>query len=193
MPRIDSEKFYNNALKKHGISSQGLNWNSQKNQVLRFDAIVQLLPKELHSFKIIDAGCGFGDFYLYLQNKGKKPKEYIGIDSLKTMQEIASRQTKQKILLLDITKEQIPNADYYICSGALNILTSFETQLFIQNCYNSSKYGFIFNVLHGESESQTYNYLSTKSINALAKSLGVKQWRHIDSYLQNDITLGFFK
>ena len=193
MPRIDSEKFYNSALDKHGITPQGLNWNSQKNQLLRFDAILKLLPKDLSSFKIADAGCGFGDFYLHLRSSNRTPQEYIGIDSLQKMYNIASMKTKQKIIIADITKEEIPKADYYVCSGALNILTRFETHLFIQNCYNSSKHGFIFNILHGDKESDTFNYFNTNSIKKLANDLKVNQWRQVKNYMKNDITIGFFK
>jgi len=193
MPRIDNEKFYNSALDKHGITPKGLNWNSQKNQLLRFDAILKLLPKDLSSFKIADAGCGFGDFYFHLRSANRIPQEYIGIDSLQKMYNIASMKTKQKIIIADITKEEIPKADYYVCSGALNILTRFETHLFIQNCYKASKHGFIFNILYGDKESDTFNYFNTNSIKKLANDLEVNQWRQVKNYMKNDITIGFFK
>jgi SAM-dependent methyltransferase len=193
MPRIDSEKFYNAAINKYGISPRGLNWNSKENQTLRFDAIIQLLPKELHNSSIVDAGCGFGDFYFHLKNSKKTPKEYIGIDSLTSMYTIASTRTRQNILLADITKDYLPYADYYISSGALNVLTKFETHQFIHNCYKSSKHGFIFNILYGDKVSQTYNYLNSKDIKELASNLNIKKWRQINNYMQNDITIGFFK
>jgi len=193
MPRINNEKFYTNAIKIHGQSARGLNWTSSAHQSLRFDIILKLLPHDLSNVTIADAGCGFGDFYLYLQANGKTPHKYIGIDSLKEMCELASRKTKQEILNKDICKEKLPVADYYICSGALNILTPFETIQFIQNCYRAYKKGFIFNVLHGDKESETYNYLSTQKIKNIAQELGVKVLRIEDNYLNNDITLLFLK
>ena len=193
MPRIDNQKFYANALKLHGSSAKGLNWTSSAHQSLRFDILLDLLPQDLSSFSLVDAGCGFGDFYFYLQANQKSVKSYIGVDSVKEMCEVASSQTSQKILHADICKASIPNADFYICSGALNILTPFETVQFIQNCYNSSKKGFLFNVLHGEKESQTFNYLSTQKIKEIAKELKVKQIIMKSDYLQNDITIGFFR
>ena len=192
MPRIDSEKFYTSAIEMYGATAKGVNWYSKESQYIRFDVILELLPKKLDSFRIIDAGCGFGDFYLYLQKKKRVPKEYIGIDSLVDMYSIASEQTACEILIADICKEPIPNADYYICSGAMNVLQEFETHLFIQNCYSSSKVAFIFNILHGDKESSTYNYLSTSKILSIAKELSVKEVIFKEGYLEADITVGFY-
>ena len=193
MPRINSEKFYTSAIEMHGTSAKGVNWASKENQLLRFDAILELLPKELSLYSVADAGCGFGDFYTYINKKKKNPKKYIGIDSLIDMYSIASEQTGCEILIADICKDILPKYDYYICSGALNVLTKFETHQFIQNCYNSSKLGFIFNALHGDRESETYNYLTTDDIERIAKDLNVKEVIYRDAYLKDDITIGFFR
>ena len=44
MPKINSLKFYSNAIKKHEISAKGLNLLSQENQELHFREIMQPLP-----------------------------------------------------------------------------------------------------------------------------------------------------
>jgi len=193
MPRIDSEKFYTSAIEKHGMTAKGLNWISTETQKVRFKALLSFLPRDLSSYTICDAGCGFGDLYYYMHKKNNLPKKYIGIDSHKDMYAIASTNTAQEILQMNITKEKVPSSDYYICSGALNVLTKFETYQFIQNCYKASKLGFIFNSLHGDKESETYNYLTTSNIKDIAKQLNVKDIRFKSDYLQNDISVGFFK
>ncbi len=109
------------------------------------------------------------------------------------MVELASSNTEVEILHLDICKESVPIKDYYICSGALNILTYFETHLFIQNCYNSSRKAFIFNTLYGSKESETYNYLGKDFIESIAKKLNVKKVIYKEGYLENDITVMFLK
>ncbi len=190
MPRINNYTFYTTALQAHGETPLGLNWHSQEHQQLRFRILLALLPKNLSAFSLGDAGCGFGDFYSYLQ---EKPKKYLGIDSLEAMQKIAIQKTNSQILLADITQSTLPTMDYYICSGALNILTPFETYLFIANCYKSSKKGFVFNALYGEKESQTYNYLTKKQIQDIATTLHVKKIAYKEGYLESDITVGFFK
>ena len=193
MPRIDSETFYNSAIKKHGYTPEGVCWLSAAHQQVRFETIAQLLPKKLNSYTLIDAGCGFGDFYTYLQNNAKLPQQYIGIDALQTMCNAAKQRTQQKIIQLDLTKQTPPLSDFIICSGAMNVLTPFETMQFIQNCYKASRKGFIFNILYGEDSSQTYNYLTKQRLVSIAKELYVSEVRFEEDYLQSDITVGFYK
>ena len=193
MPRINSEKFYTSAIEVHGTTAKGVNWASKENQILRFEAILNLLPSRLNNFTLVDAGCGFGDLYTYMSKKKRLPKCYIGIDSLEDMYSIASEKTGQEIIIADICKDLLPNAEYYICSGALNILTKFETHQFIQNCYASSSQGFIFNALLGDKESETYNYMTSAEIAGIAKELKVRELIFRGDYLEGDITVGFFR
>ena len=192
MPRIDSEKFYTSAIEMHGTSAKGVNWASKESQFLRFKTILELLPKDLNCKTLVDAGCGFGDFYLYMEKKKRLPKEYVGIDSLLDMHSIASDKTGKEIILADICRDEIPQADYYICSGAMNVLDKFEAYLFIRNCFEACRDGFIFNVLHAEDVSETYNYMTLKEIEGIANELGVNSFVYRDDYMENDITLGFF-
>ena len=193
MPRIDSQKFYTSAIEMHGTSAKGVNWASKTNQELRFETILELLPKDMSLYSVVDAGCGFGDLYSFMTKRKRTPKQYTGIDSHIDMYSIASENTACEIIVADICRDKLPNADYYICSGALNVLTKFETHQFIQNCYNSSRYGFVFNALHGDKESETYNYLTTVEIDKIAKDLNIKDVLYKDGYLENDITVGFFR
>ncbi|MFT5659847.1 MAG: SAM-dependent methyltransferase [Sulfurimonas sp.] len=190
MPRIDSEQFYHSSIKKHGRSAQGVNWVSQETQELRFDIILDMLPNKIDS--LADAGCGFGDFFTYLQYATTKCNKYIGIDSLVEMCTIATENTKEEIILANITVDVLPSCEYYICSGAMNILNSFETHMFIQNCLQASEKAFIFNILCGNKESDRFNYITANKIKKIAKSLGVKRIEMRDDYMNNDITVGFF-
>jgi len=193
MPRIDSKKFYKSALELHGITARGVNWLCKESQEIRFDILREMLPNNLDDVTIVDAGCGFGDFYLYMLQNQRKPNKYIGVDLLEDMCEIASTQTGCEIIPADICKDELPTAEYYVCSGAMNILNAFETHLFIRNCYLASEHGFIFNVLHGNKKSETYNYLTSAQIQAIAKELNVYHVEMKTGYLNNDITVAFLK
>lgn len=193
MPRIDNEKFYTSAIKKYGTSAKGVNWNSKENQTVRFEKILEMMPSNIEMFSLADAGCGFGDLYTYMSKNKREPKEYIGIDSLTQMYSIASEKTDQKIIVADICTDSLPSADYYVCSGAMNVLNEFETHLFIRNCFSTCRYGFIFNILHSDKKSETYNYVTTEQIQKIAKNLEVDHITLESGYLKNDITVGFFK
>lgn len=193
MPRIDSQKFYSSAIDKYGTTAKGVNWHSKESQKIRFDVILEMLPQNINSYTVADAGCGFGDLYTYMLKKKKAPKNYIGIDSLPDMYSIASDKTGCEIIIADICKDPLPSADYYICSGAMNVLESFETHLFIRNCYSTCKIGFIFNILHGDKISETYNYLTTAQIEQIADDLEVKTVMMKEGYVKDDITVLFLK
>jgi len=98
MPRINNQTFYENAIKRFGCTARGLNWNSKQSQHLRFEIIHELLAHHLPSSKIIDAGCGFGDLYLFFQQKGSLPRKYIGYDMLDEAIFVAHKRTKQPIM-----------------------------------------------------------------------------------------------
>jgi 2-polyprenyl-3-methyl-5-hydroxy-6-metoxy-1,4-benzoquinol methylase len=193
MSRVDNAIFYKNAIDKYGYTPKGVHWNSKKTQYIRFKAIRRMLPDDISNSSLIDAGCGFGDFYTWLQQQNIKFSSYIGIDILDEMVDIAKKNTSQKILKADICKDSVVDADYYICSGAMNVLDKFETHLFIQKCYSSCKYAFVFNILYGTKISQTYNYMTKYQIQKIAKELKVKTMKTDTSYLKNDITVAFYK
>ncbi|MDA7818216.1 class I SAM-dependent methyltransferase [Sulfurimonas sp.] len=193
MPKINNEKFYTSAIEMYGTSPKGVNWNSKESQETRFHALLSLLPKNLNKYSLSDAGCGFGDLYTYMSKKDRLPKEYIGIDTLEDMYSIASNKTGCEIIIADICKDTLPHTDFYLCSGALNVLNEFETHLFISNCFSTCKYGFVFNILHGDKTSETYNYFTKEKIEKIAKELHVEKVVFKTGYLENDISVGFFK
>jgi hypothetical protein len=57
----------------------------------------------------------------------------------------------------------------------------------------ASKAGFIFNILHGDKKSPTYNYFSTSQLESIASELNVGHLKIKQGYLEDDITVGFFK
>ncbi len=194
MPRVNAKTVHIADLQRDGILPTGINWISKTNQEIRFKVILYLLPKDLSLTTIVDAGCGYGDLYPYMKKNGRLPKEYIGIDYLEDMFGIAQEQSEySEIIIRDITEGPIPRANYYISSGALNVTTKFETYLFIKNCFEAATSGFIFNSLFGEKVCNIYNYLSKKEIDSMAKEFGVREVIIIDDYLEDCVTVGFFK
>ena len=194
MPRVNVNTIHISKLQKDGVLPNAINWTSKRNQEIRFKVILYLLPKDLSQSTIVDAGCGYGDIYPYMQKHHRLPKEYIGIDYIEDMFGIAREQSDySEIIIRDITEGPLPRADYYISSGALNITTKFETFLFIQNCFKASTSGFIFNSLYGDKVCDIYNYLSKKDIDTMVKAFDVKEVIIIDDYLEDDVTIGFFK
>jgi SAM-dependent methyltransferase len=188
MPKIAHEKFYLPSYKQHGYSPKALNWNSKESQTKRFEVILSLLKDEGEDLSIVDAGCGFGDFYIYAIENGFKFKEYIGIDILPIFVKKAKNLTKQKIFLKDVLVDDLPVADFYISSGMMNTFTKFETILFLKRALRVSKKGLIFNLLSSNKESEIFNY---QNPNFICNLFNKKRYNCtiIRDYLDNDFTL----
>jgi len=186
MSRIDNEKFYTAAINKHGDSSKGVHWNSVHSQQTRFKVLLSCIEDE--GFSVVDAGCGFADLYFYLEEKDIKFSSYTGLDLCSSMVKIAKEKTGQDILECDICRDTLPQADYYVCSGAMNILSRFDTYLFIRNCYEASSKGFVFNLLMGDDDSLVYNHFYPQELQNLFDELGAKVSIK-KGYLEHDFTV----
>jgi SAM-dependent methyltransferase len=137
---------------------------------------------------IVDAGCGFGDFYVYLKEKENLPKTYIGIDLSTPMVVEAKVRTGCKIIQKDILCQSIPMADWYVASGSMNLLTRMETRIFIQRCFEKSRKGFIFNLLEGKEREGSYSYWNPHEMLDLCHTFS-HNVRLKEGYMEGDFTV----
>ena len=186
MSRIDNENFYTAAIKKHGSSPKGVHWNSKHSQEKRFEVLLSCIDDDAYS--LVDAGCGFGDLHSYLQDKSVNISNYTGLDLSPSMVEIARENTGCEIIECDITRDRLPEADYYACSGSMNILSRFATFLFIRNCYEACSKGFVFNLLLGADDSLVYNHFYPEELQGLFDELGAEVVVKT-GYLEHDFTV----
>jgi len=91
-------KRYEDRFKEHGINVQALASGSTDHQKIRFDALLEV--GNLNGKTVLDIGCGFGDFYGYLKEKGITAK-YIGVDICPPF--------------IDVCKERFPEAAFEVC------------------------------------------------------------------------------
>jgi SAM-dependent methyltransferase len=192
MPRLDNSRFYLDSLTSHGETAKGVQWQSRQTQELRFEVLCRFLPDEVSSLTLVDAGCGFGDLYRYLDRHGRLPGRYLGLDVMEPMVEVARRRTGCEIRVCDILQARLPDADFYLCSGAMNNLTRDETWCFIRRCFSAARRGFIFNLLTGNDGPGSYNYQQPRDLRALAEELGAEA-RLEEGYLPSDFTMAFLK
>ncbi len=190
MNRIDNYHFYHSGIIDYGFTPQGLRWHSQQSQEIRFEQLISLLP--LDTASIVDAGCGFGDLCGYIRSNGKHIVDYIGLDALKIMVDEASNRTQETIFQCDILHDPLPSAEFYLCSGALNILTENAAFKFIERCYDASSRGVIFNFLEGDKDSKVFNYMQEADIQRLGKTLNA-QVVFCRNYYESDCTAAFYK
>ena len=186
---MDNQKFYHNSIKEFGISAQGVHWNSKYSQYKRFEIITRLIKKNIKSSSIIDVGCGFAEYYNYLQNNNRIPYKFTGIDCEEEMINISKKRfPNQDFFKQNILFDNLIQADYYISSGALNILTIDEIKVFIQKCFENSNKGFIFNFLKNLTFNNIKKYEIIDICNLYTNNIIIKE-----NYLENDFTIFMVK
>jgi len=71
--------FYNFHLKKFGDRPEALRWTPQ-GQLKRYQMLADIAPPSaLNNAKVLDYGCGTGDFYRFLKRRGIAT-QYTGVD-----------------------------------------------------------------------------------------------------------------
>ena len=188
MPRVDTESFYQHALARYGENAEGVHWRSTESQQIRFEVLRSLLPQDLSRCSLVDVGCGLGDLHAFLAARNDLPRQYIGLDAVQVMVERARARTGCAILHCDVLSDPLPGADWYLASGAMALLTHDETRTFIERCLNAARRGLAFNLLKGNHDSMTFNYLMPETIERWAAELEV-ELRIIDGYLSGDFSV----
>ncbi len=186
MPRLDQHRFYANALKTHGPTAKGVAWRDARRQRLRFKVLLDAIG-DLAPYHVIDAGCGVGDLWLYMQNSSRLPARYTGLDAHPKMVRLARERTGQKILRRDLLTDPLVEADWYLLSGTLNLLTRFETLLALKRCTDTARKGVVFNLLKGKEREGTYNYWMPEEILKICRPLG--KVTLFEGYLEDDFTV----
>jgi len=185
MNRLDNYKFYNNSFQEHGTSAKGVHWDSEFTQFKRFEVLTNFIKDDLQNSSLIDVGCGYGAYLTYLKQEKIFPNIYLGIDCEEFILDITSKKFDKNVFIkCDILKYQIPNADYLISSGALNILNQIDFLKAIENCYEVANKGFAFNFL----TPQSVHGLSFDIIFGFCKELTNKV-KVEDNYLPNDCSI----
>jgi SAM-dependent methyltransferase len=181
----DNSDFYKKAIKKYGVSAQGVHWKNEDTQYKRFEALTYFIENEIQKSSIVDAGCGFGEYYNYLRQNKTIPKSYIGLDCEKAMVKKAVKRFKGiEFFQKDILCDTLPKSDYYVCSGALNILEIDEVEIFLQRMYEHSYKGVVFNSLNGF----TFNKVNKKDIVQIVQKISTR-FTLKEDYLENDFTI----
>lgn len=185
---MHNKRFYKVAFERFGVSAQGVNWISQETQYKRFEIINSQIDN-ISSSSIIDAGCGFGEFYNFLEKNKILPKQYIGLDCEEHMiKEAQNRFEDVEFQKSNILYDGLNEADYYICSGAMNIMTYTQVEIFIQRCYEYSLRSFIFNYL----KYLTFTDVSQDDILDICNRI-CPNVKVIEGYLENDFTVVMVK
>ena len=157
---IQSEvaEYYSAKLAKYGETPQGVDWNGEKSQMIRFQQLCKIIDTQ-NTFPINDLGCGYGALYDYLVHK-YKDFSYVGVDVSEDMIKTAEQRNQGKSnARFDHADKPYQIADYGIASGIFNVrmgrsdaewLSYLEATLDVLD--RTSRMGFSFNCLTSYSD-----------------------------------------
>ncbi len=146
-------KVYQKNIDKFGFTPSGLFWSSRSSQYKRFKVLLRLIEKFIKNKepRIADLGCGFGDFLLYLKKYSKISYKYSGYDINPKMIEYCKK--KFSNFFFKVSCIPVEKCDFTLISGTYNYAVIENVKLWeryllfnLQQCYNQSYEGVIFNL-----------------------------------------------
>lgn len=118
--RADAVERYRARYREFGYDPRTLGWKDGTQRV-RFDALTRALGLQFDS--VLDVGCGFGDFFGYLAERGWSG-DYVGVDICPELLEEAQRRFGPKgarFECADFSSEAPPvTADVAVALGLFN-------------------------------------------------------------------------
>ncbi|MBI4682398.1 MAG: class I SAM-dependent methyltransferase [Nitrospirae bacterium] len=112
--------YFDRMLQLHGDRPEALRY-SAKGQLLRFEALLDI-DTEIRGKKVLDYGCGKGDFYQFLKDRNI-PVSYTGLDINEKLIGIAERKFPEcKFKVFDIEKDILKeDFDYIFLCAVFNL------------------------------------------------------------------------
>ncbi len=144
--------YYTNKIKQHGSTAQGVDWNGEESQFIRFEQLSKIICKD-EKFSINDIGCGYGKYseYLELNNKNFSYKGYdLSQEMIDSANKLYNNNDFYKINSLD----EILESNYSIASGIFSVKMNHNESEWLSYILNTlekmnekSTKGFSFNML----------------------------------------------
>jgi SAM-dependent methyltransferase len=112
--------FYNRHFKKFGDRPEALRWTPQ-GQLKRYHTFLDIAP-DLSNQKILDYGCGMGDFYKFLKRQGLDV-HYTGVDINENFINVAKKKYPEcNFTVMNIDEDALEGYyDYIFICGVFNL------------------------------------------------------------------------
>lgn len=154
-------KRYSDRYKIHGHSIGTLGWGSKEQQQYRFSVSSSLIP-DFKGKEILDIGCGFGDYFSFLDENGLEFQKYIGVDINEDLIFEATKNIKNskasfivKNLLTDDISD-FPKVDIAFMVGVLNFnfkdkISNLDyTKNFLRKAFSLVRESLVFDFISTE-------------------------------------------
>ena len=158
MSRSPSDEFlrpYREAVDRHGPGFEATLWGSRDAQRLRFDVMIELAGFE--ECRLLDVGCGRGDFAAHLRERGVGFRSYVGLDALPEMVAAACEREIPRCTFRVADVIRSPGSladgsgddplDFVSISGTLNTMDDEHARGLVEAAYRIAAQGVVFNFL----------------------------------------------
>lgn len=197
-------KIYNEKLKKNSANDL-LSTGNQLRRNIRFKVLSEI--GNFENKKVLDLGCGTGDFYQYLLDNSIEC-DYTGYDINEKIVNIAKeRFPKVKFEVKDILENSFPQYDYIVSTSSFNNkLESISNYTFIESilskCYEHANEGVAIDFLNSYADyhHDYAHYYEPEKIFSISKTITRRVTLRNDYplfefavYLYNDIEFPYGK
>lgn len=137
-------EYYSSLLDKHGDTALGAGWPDETARKTRFEVMAGIAgPDGFGTQRLCDVACGTGVFLEYLQEKGRAPENYLGIDicndAISRAQAKFPEHTFRRSDLLAGVDPTLPEpADYTVINGLFTVRAGVD---------NSEMWAFMMEML----------------------------------------------
>ncbi len=155
--RHKAANYYTQKIRAHGPSPQGVDWNGETSQRVRFEQLCKVISEaQDEAFSILDYGCGYGALVSFLRQRYKNFC-YTGFD-------ISEEMVKQAELLYPSYRflsddKMLTTHGYVVASGVFNVKLDTPIQDWedyvkttLHQIDSLSHKGFAFNILTSYSD-----------------------------------------
>ena len=193
-PESETRRWYEDKVRQYGYDHRGLGFRTRSSQEKRFDALQRL--GSFHGRRLLDVGCGFGDFLAYLIERDVHPI-YTGLDICAPMitrchQRFAVR---DGIFAVGDVLEHTPHVtyDYVVASGIFGLDANGARERVrpsLERMFGWCRLGVAVNFLSARAPEKAANRLYVDPCEALDWAFALTPSASIDhTYLPNDFTL----
>jgi len=200
VPRPDTEttRFYESHVRRFGYGYKALGFGRRSSQEKRFGALAAL--GNFDGARVLDVGCGFGDFLAWLRARGMRPR-YTGLDLTASMIERCRKRfadDQARFVVGDaLTWQADDEYDYVIASGIFGYHakdTRARIKPTLERLFAVGREGLAVNFLPGCAPARSPGRLYVHPADVLQYALRLTPAVRLDhTYMPNDFTLCIYK
>ena len=198
LPPEQTARWYEDKVRRYGFDHRGLGFRNKSSQDKRFEALLEI--GDLSGTRVLDVGCGFGDFLAFLRDRCIDVT-YTGIDVCRPMIDRCRERfdDADAIFRVSDVMEFAPTAgyDYVVASGLFGLDAEGSRDRIrptLERMFDWAYHGMAANFLSARATQHADGRIYVDPGKAVEAALDLTpSVRLSHTYLPNDFTLYLYK